>query len=250
MRRFVDRTDPPQYRYSDDFEDIIAPKNANLDPSFLRRALSREGRYNSIYCGPSSEQTESSTKGIEKHVALTAAKMSKNMHLSNNDSKWSVDSSETDTDDMSDYNWVEKEVEVQDIIYRGKEIMTLVSYIMFLRCLTLILLIPRANESNLFHREYAPSPSIPLTRNREHYLHTYIRVVWASYTVLGAALIQSSAKGSILRRHQEHILTRTPLRFEMVLFRLIMILRYMSRGAQLRGSTGCHLYLMLCSPLH
>lgn len=200
MRRFVDKTDPPQYRYSDDFEDIIAPENANLDPYFLR-VLSREARYNSIYGGPSSEQTESSTKDIEKHVALTEAKMSKHMHLSNNDSKWSVDSSETDTDDMSDYNRVEREVGVQDIIYRGKEIMTLVSYTMFLRCPTLILLIPRVDKSNLFHREYASSQSIPLTRNREHYLHTYIRVVWASYTTLEAALIQSRAKESILQRH-------------------------------------------------
>jgi hypothetical protein len=130
--RFMDEKDPPQYRYSDDFEDIIAPENANLDPSFPGRALSREARYNSMWGGPRPECRESSTRDIEKHVALTAAKMSKNLHLSNSQSTWSVDSSETDTDNMSDYNWVEKEMKVQDIINRGKEIMTLVRYTIFL----------------------------------------------------------------------------------------------------------------------
>lgn len=129
---FVDEKDPPQYMYSDDFEDVIAPESANLDPSFPSRALSRESRYNSIQGGPRSECGESSAKDIEKHVALTAAKMSKNLDLSTSQSRWSVDSSETDTDDMSDYNWVEKEMEVQDIIDRGKEIMTLVCYTKFL----------------------------------------------------------------------------------------------------------------------
>jgi len=151
MRRFVDRTDPPQYRYSADFEDIIAPENANLDPSFLRRALSREGRYNSIHGGPSSEQTESSTKGLEKHVALTAAKMSNNLHLSNSQSTWSVDSSETDTDNMSDYNWVEKEMKVQDIINRGKEIMTLVCYTIFLSQSGATSFHASWGRTNLFH---------------------------------------------------------------------------------------------------
>lgn len=39
-----------------------------------------------------------------------------------------MDSSETGTDDMSGYSWVERETEVQDIIGRGKEMMTLVRY--------------------------------------------------------------------------------------------------------------------------
>jgi hypothetical protein len=130
--RFVDEKDPPQYRYSGDFEDVIAPENTNLDPSFPGRALSREAKYHSIQGEPRSKYKESSAKDIEKHVALTAAKISKNLHLSTSQSRWSVDSSETDTDDMSDYNWVEKEMGVQDIIDRGKEIMTLVCYTKFL----------------------------------------------------------------------------------------------------------------------
>lgn len=132
MRRFEDEKDPPQYRYSDDFEDVIASENADLDPSFPIRALIREVKYNSINGGHRSQYTELSNKDIDKHVALAAAKMSKNLHLSTSQSRWSVDSSETDADVMSDYNWVEKEIEVHDIIDRGKEIMTLVCYTIFL----------------------------------------------------------------------------------------------------------------------
>jgi len=130
--RFLDEINPPQYRHSDDFENVIAPQNANLDALFPGRALSREARYNSMWSGPRSECRESPSADIEKYLALTAAKMSKNLHLSNSQSRWSVDSSETDTDDMSDYNWVEKEMKVQDIIDRGKEIVTLVCYTIFL----------------------------------------------------------------------------------------------------------------------
>ena len=142
----MDEKDPPQYRYSDDFEDVIAPENANLDPLFPGRALSREVRYNSMWSGSRSECREPSTTDIEKHVALTAAKMSKTSYLSNGQSRWSMDSSETDTDDMSDYNWVEKEMKVQDIIDRGKEIMTLVCYTIFLPYPALPLLMPSVEE--------------------------------------------------------------------------------------------------------
>lgn len=126
MRRFVDEKDAPQYRYSDDFEDTIAPENENLDPAFLGRAINREARYNSISGGLNSEQMKSVAEDTGKQDNFTAANILRNLQLSTSQSRWSADSSETGTDDTSDYDWVEKEVEVQDIIDRGKEIMTLV----------------------------------------------------------------------------------------------------------------------------
>lgn len=81
---------------------------------FPARLLSREARHNSP------------TKDVEGHIALIAAKMSKNRHYSTNRSTWSEDSSETETDDMLGYDCVEKEMEVQDVINRGKDIMELV----------------------------------------------------------------------------------------------------------------------------
>ena len=57
-----------------------------------------------------------------------------------------MDSSETDTDNMSDYAWVQKESEVHDIIDRGKEIMTLVSFTMLLPQSSANLLMPRVEQ--------------------------------------------------------------------------------------------------------
>lgn len=132
MRRFIDEKVLPQYWCSDNFEDTIAAENANLDPSFPARALSREERYGSINGRPTSKRTGLSSEDIGDTLALTAAKTSKNSHLSTTQNRWSVDSSERDTEDTSDYEWAKKEMEVQDTIDRGKDIMTLVSCTIFL----------------------------------------------------------------------------------------------------------------------
>lgn len=124
MRRFVDGKDPIQYRYNENLEDKSS-EFASLDPLFLARALSREARYNSICSGPD-EACSESTKDVEKKETLNAKLVKKGQHISIIQSGWSADNSESDADSTSNYDWVEKEIEVQDVIERGNEIMKMV----------------------------------------------------------------------------------------------------------------------------
>ena len=130
IRRFTERKDPRKNNESD-FEIPISLEHPNVDLSFPERALVMKARYNSFHDRTSLGQTELSAKDTEKHVALAAVKIPGNLHLLTNESRWSVDSSETDTDDTSNCSWVENETKVQDIIDQGSEKMKLVCCTLF-----------------------------------------------------------------------------------------------------------------------
>ena len=108
IRRFTERKDPHNDQGSDYFAITAPPEHAN-------------------------GQTKLSTKDSENHVTLTATNVPENLYLLTSQSGWSVDSSETDTDDTPDSKWVKNESKVDDIIDRGREIMALVCCTLFPR---------------------------------------------------------------------------------------------------------------------
>jgi hypothetical protein len=97
----------------------------DLDPLFRSRGKDREVRYRSIIGeGHSFGQ---SNKEIEDQIELTAAKMSKNLHLQAAQSAWSSDSSDTETENKSDFSWDGNESEIWTSVARGQKIMSEVS---------------------------------------------------------------------------------------------------------------------------
>jgi hypothetical protein len=67
---------------------------ADIDPFFCTRAQNREVRYQLICGERHSPHVGQSDKEIEDQIKLTAAKMSKNLHLFAAKSTWSSDSSD------------------------------------------------------------------------------------------------------------------------------------------------------------
>jgi hypothetical protein len=99
----------------------------DLDPLFCSRAQNREVRYRSIIGEGHSPRLGQSNKEIEDQIELTAAKMSKNLHLSAAQSAWSSDSSDTETENKSDFSWDGNESEIWTSVARGQKLMSEVS---------------------------------------------------------------------------------------------------------------------------
>jgi hypothetical protein len=118
---------PARYGYNTLEVTKAASDTADLDPPFCTRVQNREVRYRLI-CGEGYNlRLEQSDKEIEDQIKLTAAKMSKNLHLSTAQSTCSLDGSETGIDENPTYSWDRNETEIWTTVARGHKIMSEVS---------------------------------------------------------------------------------------------------------------------------
>jgi hypothetical protein len=93
----------------------------DLYPEFRRRSDEREDRYK-VLTEDYSPNLPPRDQGIESEIAKTAAKISKNFHIAAYESRWSLDSSDAESADLTELSLEPNEPEVWQFMAPKKRI--------------------------------------------------------------------------------------------------------------------------------